>query len=145
MSWDDSSIARYKREDEGMRQVAVTGLQKAFGTHPVLTGVDLEVPAGSLTAILGPSGSGKTTLLRLLAGFDRADEGTIKIGDVLVDGPGVHIPPERRRSGYVHDGGSLFPHLTIEGNVGFGLPARERRGGKVAAMLETVGLGGMSK
>ena len=48
-----------------MRQVAVTGLHKAFGTHPVLTGVNLEVPAGSLTAILGPSGSGKTTLLRL--------------------------------------------------------------------------------
>ena len=52
MSWDDSSIARLKREDEGMRQVAVTGLHKAFGSHPVLTGVDLEVPAGSLTAIL---------------------------------------------------------------------------------------------
>ena len=55
-----------------MRQVAVTGLHKAFGPHPVLTGVDLEVPAGSLTAILGPSGSGKTTLLRLMAGFERA-------------------------------------------------------------------------
>jgi ABC-type Fe3+/spermidine/putrescine transport system ATPase subunit len=53
-----------------MRQVAVTGLHKAFGAHPVLTGVDLEVPAGSLTAILGPSGSGKTTLLRLMAGFE---------------------------------------------------------------------------
>ena len=63
-----------------MRQVAVSGLYKAFGAHPVLTGVDLEVPAGSLTAILGPSGSGKTTLLRLLAGFERADAGTISIG-----------------------------------------------------------------
>ena len=60
-----------------MRQVTVSGLDKAFGDHPVLTGVDLEVPAGSLTAILGPSGSGKTTLLRLLAGFERADAGTI--------------------------------------------------------------------
>ncbi len=128
-----------------MRQLAVTGLNKAFGTHPVLTGVNLEVPAGSLTAILGPSGSGKTTLLRLLAGFDRADAGTIKIGDVLVDGPGIHTPPERRRIGYVPQDGSLFPHLTIEGNVGFGLPARERRGGKVAGLLETVGLGGLGK
>ena len=107
-----------------MRQVAVTGLHKAFGTHPVLAGVDLEVPAGSLTAILGPSGSGKTTLLRLMAGFDRADAGTIKIGDVLVDGPGVHTPPERRRIGYVPQEGSLFPHLTVEANVGFGLAAR---------------------
>jgi iron(III) transport system ATP-binding protein len=128
-----------------MRQVAVTGLQKAFGTHPVLTGVDLEVPAGSLTAILGPSGSGKTTLLRLMAGFDRADAGTIKIGDVLVDGPAVHIPPERRRIGYVPQEGSLFPHLTVAANVGFGLAARERRGGKVASMLEAVGLGGFGK
>jgi iron(III) transport system ATP-binding protein len=128
-----------------MRQVAVTGLYKAFGTHPVLTGVDLEVPAGSLTAILGPSGSGKTTLLRLMAGFDRADAGAIMIGDVLVDGPGVHVPPERRRIGYVPQEGSLFPHLTVEANVGFGLAARERRGGKVAGMLEAVGLGGFGK
>src|ERR1700691_455027 len=145
MSWDDSSIARYKREDEGMRQVAVTGLQKAFGTHPVLTGVDLEVPAGSLTAILRPSGSGKTTLLRLMAGFDRADAGTIKIGDVLVDGLGVHIAPERRRIGYVPQEGSPFPHLTDEGHGRFALAARERRGGKVASMLEAVGLGGFGK
>ncbi len=128
-----------------MRQVAVTGLHKAFGTHPVLTGVDLEVPAGSLTAILGPSGSGKTTLLRLLAGFDRADAGTIMIGDVVVDGPGVHAAPERRRIGYVPQEGGLFPHLTVAGNVGFGLAARERRGGKVASMLEAVGLGGFGK
>jgi iron(III) transport system ATP-binding protein len=128
-----------------MRQVAVTGLHKAFGTHPVLTGVNLEVPAGSLTAILGPSGSGKTTLLRLLAGFDRTDSGTITIGDLLVDGPGVHVAPERRRIGYVPQEGSLFPHLTIEANVGFGLAARDRRGGTVAAMLEAVGLGGFGK
>ena len=128
-----------------MRQVAVIGLYKAFGTHPVLTGVDLEVPAGSLTAILGPSGSGKTTLLRLLAGFERADVGTISIGDSLVDGPGVYVAPERRRIGYVPQEGSLFPHLTVGANVGFGLAARDRRGGKVASMLEAVGLGGFGK
>jgi iron(III) transport system ATP-binding protein len=133
-----------------MRDVAVTGLHKAFGAHRVLTGVDLEVPAGSLTAILGPSGSGKTTLLRLMAGFERADAGTIGIGDVLVDGPGVHLRPERRRIGYVPQEGSLFPHLTVAGNVGFGLPARrhgarQRRRGQVDAMLETVGLGGFGR
>jgi iron(III) transport system ATP-binding protein len=128
-----------------MRQVEVNGLYKAFGAHAVLTGVDLEVPAGSLTAILGPSGSGKTTLLRLLAGFEHADAGTITVGDGLVDGPGVYIAPERRRIGYVPQEGSLFPHLTVEANVGFGLSARERRGGRVATMLETVGLGGLGK
>jgi len=128
-----------------MRNVAVTGLHKAFGTHPVLTGVDLEVPAGSLTAILGPSGSGKTTLLRLMAGFERADAGTITIGDTVVDGPGVYVPPERRRIGYVPQEGSLFPHLTVHANVGFGLPARERRGGRAASLLELVGLGGLGQ
>ncbi len=128
-----------------MRDVAVTGLYKAFGAHQVLTGVDLDVPAGSLTAILGPSGSGKTTLLRLMAGFERADAGTIRIGDVVVDGPGVFVAPERRRIGYVPQEGSLFPHLTVQANVGFGLPARERRGGKVAELLEMVGLGGLGR
>ena len=125
-----------------MTQLAVTGLYKAFGSLPVLTGVDLEVPAGSLTAILGPSGSGKTTLLRVLAGFERADGGTVRIGDTMADGSGVHIPPERRRIGYVPQEGSLFPHLTVQGNVGFGIPARERRGRRTSDLLDAVGLAG---
>ncbi len=129
-----------------MRQLAVTGLHKAFGAHPVLTGVDLEVPAGSLTAILGPSGSGKTTLLRLLAGFERADAGTVTIGDTVVDSPSVHLAPERRRIGYVPQEGSLFPHLTVEANVGFGLPRAQRRCRPAhAGLLESVGLGGLAK
>jgi iron(III) transport system ATP-binding protein len=123
----------------------VQGLHKAFGSHPVLTGVDLTIPAGSLTAILGPSGSGKTTLLRILAGFDQADAGTVRIGDTMVDGPGSHVPPERRRIGYVPQDGSLFPHLSVAANVGFGLPARERRGPRIGALLESVGLAGLGK
>jgi iron(III) transport system ATP-binding protein len=126
-----------------MRQLAVSGLHKAFGSHPVLTGVDLDVPAGTFTAILGPSGSGKTTLLRLLAGFEQADAGTIMIGDRVVDGPGTHVPPERRRIGYVPQEGALFPHLTVAANVGFGLPARQRRGTRTDELLEAVGLTGM--
>jgi iron(III) transport system ATP-binding protein len=128
-----------------MTQLAITGLHKAFGAHLVLTGLDLEVPAGSLTAILGPSGSGKTTLLRLLAGFERADAGTVTIGDTVADGPDVHLAPERRRIGYVPQEGSLFPHLTVEGNVGFGLGSRERRRGRTAELLEAVGLDGLGK
>src|ERR1700678_462253 len=132
-------------EDKHMRQLAVAGLYKAFGAHPVLTGVDLAVPAGSLTALLGPSGSGKTTLLRLLAGFERADAGTITIGDMVVDSPKVHVPPERRRIGYVPQEGALFPHLTVGANVAFGLPGRERKNGSVERLLETVGLGGLGR
>jgi iron(III) transport system ATP-binding protein len=126
-------------------ELTVQGLHKAFGSHPVLTGMDLTVPAGSLTAILGPSGSGKTTLLRVLAGFDQADAGTVRIGGTVVDGPGGHVPPERRRIGYVPQEGSLFPHLTVAANVGFGLPARERRGPRIGALLESVGLDGLGK
>jgi iron(III) transport system ATP-binding protein len=84
-------------------------------------------------------------LLRLLAGFERPDAGTITIGDAVVDGPGAYVVPERRRIGYVPQEGSLFPHLTVQANVGFGLTARERRGGRAAAMLDLVGLGGLGK
>jgi iron(III) transport system ATP-binding protein len=127
-----------------MRQLSITGLHKAFGPHPVLTGVDLDVPAGAFTAILGPSGSGKTTLLRLLAGFEQADAGTIRIGDRVVDGPGTaHMPPERRHIGYVPQEGALFPHLTVAANVGFGLPAKERRSSRTGELLDAVGLGGL--
>src|SRR5580698_3758111 len=141
-----SSTGRHMRkEGQLMRQLEIAGLCKAFGAHPVLTGVDLSVPAGSLTAILGPSGSGKTTLLRLLAGFDRADAGTLTIGDTVVDSPKIHVPPERRRIGYVPQEGSLFPHLTVAGNVTFGLPGRSRKGGTAERLLETVGLSGLGK
>ena len=128
-----------------MTQLVVTGLHKAFGDHPVLTGVDLEVPEGELTAILGPSGSGKTTLLRVLAGFERADAGTVTIGGAIVDGPDAHVAPERRQIGYVPQEGSLFPHLTVAANIGFGLPARQRRGPVIAELLEAVGLAGLGK
>jgi iron(III) transport system ATP-binding protein len=128
-----------------MTQLVVTGLHKAFGDHPVLTGLDLEVPAGSLTAILGPSGSGKTTLLRVLAGFDRADGGTVTIGGAVVDGRDAYLPPERRRIGYVPQEGSLFPHLTVAANIGFGLPGRLRRGPATAELLDAVGLAGLGK
>jgi len=125
--------------------ISVRGLRKSFGRHSVLTGVDLEVPSGSFTAILGPSGSGKTTLLRVLAGLERADGGTVVIGGVAVDDEYEHVPAERRRLGYVSQEGSLFPHLTVEGNVGFGLPRHERRGPQVQELLETVGLSGFGR
>jgi iron(III) transport system ATP-binding protein len=128
-----------------MTQLVVTGLHKAFGDHPVLTGLDLEVPAASLTAILGPSGSGKTTLLRVLAGFERGDAGTITIGGSVVDGPDVHLAPERRQIGYVPQEGSLFPHLTVAANIGFGLPARQRKGAAIAELLDAVGLAGLGR
>ncbi len=119
--------------------VTVSGLYKSFGAHPVLRGLDLDVPAGSITAILGPSGSGKTTLLRLLAGFAQPDAGTITIGGRQVDGPGRHIGPRTRQVGYVPQEGCLFPHLDVRANVGFGLPRGQRRA-RVAELLDLTGL-----
>jgi iron(III) transport system ATP-binding protein len=127
-----------------MSGVQVSNLYKSFGTHPVLDGLELEVPTGSLTAILGPSGSGKTTLLRLLAGFERPDLGTIKVAGKIVDDEGTHIHPERRQIGYVPQEGGLFPHLTVQANVAFGLPRAARRQG-VGELLEMVGLTGLER
>jgi iron(III) transport system ATP-binding protein len=125
--------------------LSISGLAKSFGDSPVLAGLDLEVPAGSLTAVLGPSGCGKTTLLRLLGGFEHADGGTIRLGErVLADGR-THLAPERRAIGFVPQEGALFPHLDVAANVGFGLPRAQRRDGRVGELLELVGLGGLEQ
>ena len=122
-------------------ELRTEGLTKAFGGAPVLRDVSLSAPPGQITAILGASGSGKTTLLRLICGFERADSGVITLAGRKVAGPGLHIPPERRRVGYVAQEGALFPHLSVAENILFGLPRRERRDGRRAdALLETVGL-----
>ncbi len=120
--------------------VVIRGIHKAFGSTAVLTGVDLTVPAGSITAILGPSGSGKTTLLRIVAGFDRPDSGTVSIGKLLVADDHVNVPVERRRVGYVSQEGSLFPHLDVRANIGFGLSRRKRHGPVTDHLLAVVGL-----
>ncbi|GAA3776404.1 ABC transporter ATP-binding protein [Plantactinospora mayteni] len=124
-----------------MTDLTITALAKSYPDQNVLDGVDLEVPASTLTAVLGPSGCGKTTLLRLVAGFDRPDSGTITIGPSTVTGDGSWIPAHRRQIGYVAQEGSLFPHLTVAANISFGLPRRERRNQiRLAELLDLVGL-----
>ncbi|WNV74068.1 ABC transporter ATP-binding protein [Geodermatophilus sp. DSM 44513] len=124
-----------------MSSLTVTGVTRSYGGTPVLTGVDLHVPEGGFTALLGPSGCGKTTLLRLVAGFDDPDAGTIEVGGRTVAGAGRSVPARRRRIGFVPQEGGLFPHLSVAGNVAFGLPRRQRRdAGRVAGLLELVGL-----
>jgi iron(III) transport system ATP-binding protein len=122
-------------------ELTIQDLHKAFGNVRVLKGVDLTVPEGSLTAVLGPSGCGKTTLLRVVAGFETAEAGTVTLGGSVMAGPGVVVPPERRRVGVVPQEGALFPHLTVAGNVAFGLGKRGRTD-RVGELLELVGLAG---
>jgi iron(III) transport system ATP-binding protein len=124
-----------------MSSLTVKDLSKSFGSTPVLTGVDLHVPAGSFTALLGPSGCGKTTLLRLIAGFEDPDAGTVALGDRVVTGAGRSVAARRRGIGFVPQEGGLFPHLTVAANISFGLPRRQRRdGARVRELLALVGL-----
>ncbi|GAA1799007.1 ABC transporter ATP-binding protein [Planosporangium flavigriseum] len=124
-----------------MTALTIRQLTKSFGPVQALAGVDLDVPAESLTAVLGPSGCGKTTLLRMVAGFLSPDSGTIAFGDQQVAGPGGTVPPQRRRVGYVPQEGALFPHLDVAANVTFGLPRAARRARKrVDELLDLVEL-----
>jgi iron(III) transport system ATP-binding protein len=129
-----------------VKSVSIAGVSKAFGGLSVLSGVDLEVPSGSFTAILGPSGSGKTTLLRIIAGFERPDAGEVRLGPRVVDDADhLFVPCERRRIGYVPQEGALFPHLNVGRNVAFGLAREDRHGTRVDELLELVGLSGMAR
>ncbi len=126
-----------------MKAVQLADLHKAYGETAVLRGLGLEVERGSLTAILGPSGSGKTTLLRVIAGLERSDRGRVSLAGKTVDDGRQFVRPESRRVGYVPQEFALFPHLTVDGNVGFGISRRARQGHRVADLVEMVGLGGL--
>jgi iron(III) transport system ATP-binding protein len=129
-----------------VKSLSIVGVTKSFGELSVLSGVGLEVPEGSFTAILGPSGSGKTTLLRIIAGFERPDSGEVRLGDQVVDDAQRRfVPCERRKIGYVPQEGTLFPHLNVGRNVAFGLSRQDRHGTRVDELLELVGLAGMAR
>ena len=121
----------------------VRGLGKSFDGHMVLDHIDLSVAAGSTTVVVGASGCGKTTLLRIIAGFETPDAGSVSIAGREVANPQRSVAPHRRNVGYVAQDGALFPHLTVEQNVAYGLrgSAHSRRvRGRVAELLETVSL-----
>ncbi|HEY1568874.1 MAG TPA: ABC transporter ATP-binding protein [Solirubrobacteraceae bacterium] len=126
-----------------MSAIELREASKAFGTTRVLERVDLDVPERSITAVLGASGSGKTTLLRLIAGFEALDGGKITIGARLVDDGRRSVPAQHRGVGYVPQEGALFPHLTVRGNIGFGIGRNQR--GRVSELLDLVGLSALAR
>ncbi|HEY1508730.1 MAG TPA: ABC transporter ATP-binding protein [Solirubrobacteraceae bacterium] len=126
-----------------MSAIELRSVAKRFAATPVLTDVDLTVAEGSITAVLGASGSGKTTLLRLIAGFEQLDGGTLKIGGRVVDDGQRTVSPQHRGVGYVPQEGALFPHLTVVGNIVFGLARRDRA--KADELLELTGLADLRK
>ncbi len=124
-----------------MTFLELSGVGKHYGATRALDAIDLAVAAGSRAAIVGPSGSGKTTLLRIIAGFEAPDAGRVVLGgDVLADGANA-VPAHRRGIGFVPQDGALFPHLSVEGNIGFGLPRHApRRAERIAELMGMVAL-----
>ena len=124
-----------------MTYLQLENLHRDFGTVKALNGINITLGEGEFLSLLGPSGCGKTTALRLVAGFDRPNQGRI-----VVDGKDVtRVAPNKRDMGMVFQAYSLFPNMTARQNVDFGLKIRGKhksdRGKRVDALLELVGLG----
>lgn len=139
---------KQERTDEAAAPPRVTlrldQVSHGYGGAPVLQGVNLSVSAGEIVCLLGASGSGKSTLLRIVAGLEPLQAGVISFAGAELATPGREPPPEARRFGLVFQDHVLFPHLTVAGNVAFGLrglDARERDA-RVVRHLGQVGLEG---
>jgi sulfate transport system ATP-binding protein len=124
--------------------IIVANATRRFGDFTALDDVSVEIPSGSLTALLGPSGSGKSTLLRVIAGLERPDAGSVEI-----DGrDATSLPPQRRGVGFVFQHYAAFKHMTVRENVAFGLKVARRPKAEIKArvteLLELVQLPGLA-
>ncbi|MDQ6805594.1 MAG: TOBE-like domain-containing protein [Actinomycetota bacterium] len=121
--------------------ISLHDVHKAFDDFKAVDGISLEVPEGSLSALLGPSGSGKSTLLRLIAGLEQPDHGEIAIGG----DPALALPPQRRGIGFVFQHYAAFKHMTVRDNVAFGLTVRRRPKDEIRDRVdELLGIVGLS-
>ena len=128
------------------QRLEVQGLTRAFGGRAVVLDVSLQVAAGQVMCLLGPSGCGKSTTLRMIAGVETPDQGRILIDGQEVLGAGVNLPPEARGVGLMFQDFALFPHLTVAGNVAFGLVGdKANKTRRVDELLEKVNLSGFAR
>src|SRR5712664_3034884 len=111
-----------------MAKVRISGLHKRFGGVHAVRGIDLDIPDGEFTVLVGPSGCGKSTLLRTIAGLEEADQGTIMIGEQVVN----DMRPRDRDIAMVFQNYALYPYLTVFENIAFGLRARQTPSPEVA-------------
>ncbi len=126
-----------------MAPVTIANARKSYGTHPIIKGISVNVEDGEFVALVGPSGCGKSTLLRMIAGLEEITEGTISIGNVVVN----DLSPKERDVAMVFQNYALYPHMTVAQNMGFSLKiARsspteiETRVKRAAAILDLEGL-----
>ena len=133
--------------------ISLEGLSKTYpgNTQKAVDGLTLEVADGEVFTLLGPSGCGKSTTLRMVAGLEEPDEGSIYFGGnpIFLSDQGISLPPDKRNLGMVFQSYAIWPHMTVEENVGFPLKARKfpSQGikSRVAEILELVGMAGMEK
>jgi iron(III) transport system ATP-binding protein len=111
-----------------------------FGTTEAVHEASLRLDEGEVLALLGPSGCGKTTLLRAIAGLQRTESGIIAIRGQVVESQAQALPPHKRPVGMVFQDFALFPHLTVEGNAGYGLGRSPARKERVARLLDLAGI-----
>lgn len=127
------------------KSLSLKNISKQFGTVTALNNFNLNVKVGELVALLGPSGCGKTTALRVVAGLEHQDSGAVHVGDSEIS----DVPAHKRNMGMVFQAYSLFPNLTVEENVAFGLQMRKVskpvRLKKAHQLLDLVGLDSQSK
>ncbi len=125
--------------------LAIRDLHFAHDGRAVVDGLHVELGAGEVLVVVGPSGCGKTSLLRLIAGLERPTSGTIAVQGRPMADAGTWVAPEARPVGFVFQGLALFPHLTVQGNVAFGLAGLPRadRDRRVHEELAAVGLEGL--
>lgn len=123
--------------------IRTRSVSKFYDEEQVLSDFNLDVWKGSITGILGSSGSGKTTALRLIAGFDRPDAGIIEMKNEVIVSDEVWLPPERRNIGMVFQDYALFPHLTVEKNIAFGLGKNDLEQGRLKEVINMCNLSGL--
>ena len=123
--------------------IRTRSVSKFYDEEQVLSDFNLDVWKGSITGILGSSGSGKTTALRLIAGFDRPDAGIIEMKNEVIVSDEVWLPPEKRNIGMVFQDYALFPHLTVEKNIAFGLGKNDLEKGRLKEVIDMCNLSGL--
>ncbi|MBY0334039.1 MAG: ABC transporter ATP-binding protein, partial [Acetobacteraceae bacterium] len=132
-----------------MSKLVLRNLHRSFGSVAAVDGVDLTLAEGEFVSLLGPSGCGKTTTLRMIAGFIPPSEGSIEMDGEVLSAPDAVTPPERRRMSMIFQSYAIWPNMTVEQNVAFGLKLRKlpdaevrRRTGEILEVVQMGHLGG---